>query len=881
MNAIRPFAIALVLLTAMAGGSGARAAPVGALHVPSPDWRDQVIYFLMIDRFNDGNPGNNDQSAGEFDPSDGTKYSGGDLAGIRQRLDYIRGLGATAVWITPPVANQWWSEKKRFSGYHGYWAADFMAVDAHYGTLDEYQRLSRELHAAGMYLVQDVVVNHVGNFFSYEGGWDAGDPARHFVLDPNARGRTAPTQPPFDRNDARKPDQREAGIYHWTPDIVDFSDREQEQTWQLAGLDDLNTENPVVRAALRRSYGYWIDAVGVDGFRVDTAFHAPPPYFADFMYADDPAQPGIMRVAERTGRKQFHVFGEGFGIDKPFDDRQMRKIDSYMQDNSGRALLPGMIHFPLYGSLGDVFARGRPTAQLAYRIERTMQLHRQPHLMPTFIDNHDVDRFLAGGGQAGLKQALLAIMTLPGIPTIYYGTEQAFVEQRGAMFKAGFGSGGRDRFDTQAPLYRFLREATALRRQHPLFSRGTPQVLKANAAGPGVLAWRMRHQNESALVVFNSADAPALLDRLDTGLEAGTVLQPLFSIEGDAIAGEAGEVVVGAQGRLTLQLPARAGLVLKATARKATSSKATRSDGRTAIAIAIDAGAAATVDGDFDVGGTARGVPELKLVVDGDLAAAQTVRVGRDGRWRARVDTAAMIDPEIPHEVVAWAPTAQAVSAAHAFRVQRQWTLLAEVDDPVGDDRGPSGRYAYPTDPGWSVQRPLDLHGVRVYGAGGAIRIELRMNALSKAWNPANDFDHVAFTLFLQLPGVAGGSAVMPLQNATLPGGMKWHYRLRAHGWSNTLFDAHGASATEEGRTAIPAADIVVDHAASTVSFTLPAAALGRPASLSGARLYVTTWDYDGGYRALAPIAQGHVFGGGDGAVDPLVLDDTAVIELP
>lgn len=76
-------------------------------HVASPDWRDQIIYFLMIDRFNDGDSSNNDQGTGEFDPTSDKKFSGGDIAGVQQKLDYIAGLGATTVWMTPPVANQW------------------------------------------------------------------------------------------------------------------------------------------------------------------------------------------------------------------------------------------------------------------------------------------------------------------------------------------------------------------------------------------------------------------------------------------------------------------------------------------------------------------------------------------------------------------------------------------------------------------------------------------------------------------------------------------------------------------------------------------------------------------------------------------------------
>jgi len=107
------------------------------------DWRDQVLYFAIIDRFADGDPTNNDQNAGVFDPADGSKNSGGDLRGITKRLDYIEGLGVTGLWITPPVANQWWDDEARFSGYHGYWSSDFSAVDAHYGTLDDYVALGR------------------------------------------------------------------------------------------------------------------------------------------------------------------------------------------------------------------------------------------------------------------------------------------------------------------------------------------------------------------------------------------------------------------------------------------------------------------------------------------------------------------------------------------------------------------------------------------------------------------------------------------------------------------------------------------------------------------------------------------------------------------
>lgn len=842
----------------------------GPLHVPSPDWRDQVVYFLMLDRFDDGDPRNNDQGQAEYAPDDGARYSGGDLRGVARRLDYIQGLGATAVWITPPVRHQWWNQASRYGGYHGYWARDFLRVDEHFGTLRDYRGLSRALHGRGMFLVQDVVVNHVADYFGYDDArWRADDPASGFHLQPAGDGATAPDRLPFSLNDARDPAQRDAGIYHWTPAIRDFADRRQELDFQLAGLDDLDTANPRVRRALREAYGYWIREAGVDGFRIDTAFHVPESYFDDFLHAADPAAPGMLEAARRTGRNGFHLFGEGFGTDRAFADAQARKLDAYMREGGTgpNTRLPGMINFPLYGTLGDVFARGRPTAELAHRIRSTMAVHAQPWLMPTFVDNHDVDRFLAGGDEAGLRQALLAIMALPGIPTIYYGTEQGFRGQRAAMFAGGFEAGGRDHFDARAPLYRYLQRAIALRRAHPLFSRGTPEVLAANAAAPGAIAWRMRHEGREALVVLNSARHSALLDNLDTGLAPGARLAPAFSIDGDAP-----DASVDARGRLSLVLPPRAGFVWLAGEGGSTPPPA-------AMPVTL-APAPGRASGDFAVHGTAPGRRHVDLVVDGDLSRARRVPVDARGRWSATVDTRDMVEPGIAHALVAWDGEAGVASPRHSFTVERRWDLVADVADPAGDDAGPAGRYHYPDDAGWRAHRQADLRRVRAWASGGALRVELTTAAVTAPWNPANGFDHVAFSLFLELPGREGGHRAMPLQNARLPGDMRWHYRLRAHGWSNALFASEGASDTSEGTPATPAPTIAVDAARDTITFTLPARALGDPDTLQGARLFVSTWDYDGGFRALAPRALPNAFGGGDGARDPLWMDATPPIPL-
>jgi hypothetical protein len=285
------------------------------------------------------------------------------------------------------------------------------------------------------------------------------------------------------------------------------------------------------------------------------------------------------------------------------------------------------------------------------------------------------------------------------------------------------------------------------------------------------------------------------------------------------------------------------------------------------------------VRGDFEVAGTAPGATQVRLVVDGDLARALPVPVRR-GRWRARVDTAAMVDPAVSHRLVAWVPEAGNTSAPRLFRVSRPWQVLAEADDPAGDDTGPAGRYRYPTD--WQA-RTLDLRHVRVEGSGGALRITLTMAATSTLWNPPNGFDHLAVNVYIALPGQAAETvavAAMPAQNAVLPDGLRWNRRLRVHGWSNALFSSVGAGPAADGTPTVPAAAIAVDRAANTLQFTLAPAALGG-ASLSGARVFVTTWDYDGGYRPLRAEAAGSQFGGGDGARDPLWMDASPVLRLP
>lgn len=845
------------------------ALPAGDLHVPSPDWREQIIYFAMIDRFNDGNTANNNQGSGEYNPGKSSHYSGGDLPGITDKIQYIKDLGATAVWITPPVAHQWWSKPANYGGYHGYWAENLMQTDAHFGTLVDMKTLSRALHGQGMYLIQDVVVNHMGNYFAYDPElWNPETPETGLRLESGNADGKAPSQLPFRYNNAADPNQAAMGIYHWTPDIVDYGNPVQEHNWQMAGLDDLNTENAEVRKALRQSYGFWITETGVDAFRVDTAFYVPPDYFRDFLYADDAGNPGILAVAKATGRIDFHVFGEGFAIDKPFEKRQSEKIEGYVRNRDGQALMPGMINFPLYGTGLDVFAKGQPTAQMRYRIDTMMAVHENPHLMPSFVDNHDVDRFLAGGSEAALKQNLLLIMTLPGIPVIYYGTEQGFTRQRAAMFKTGYGSDGKDHFDSATPMFKAIQAMANLRKSNKVLSHGRPTVLKDNPAGPGILAYRMQDGADQALVIFNTADSDALLDNLETGLPAGSRLHVAYSQ-----LPFKSEVMTDAHGKLSLALPGRSALVLIPDGTQT----AIRTKGGQPQISPLPA---VVTSETLSVSGTGSPGQALQLVLDGDLGHAKNVLVDGGGKWQTSIATDALMDPAIPHHLALWDPMASTASEARTFRSDKPWREILRVDDPSGDDKGRTGLLRYPDDPGWGENRQGDIERITVYQAGSALKIEVTLHSISEQWNPPNGFDHVALTAFMELPDNSGGSRIMPLQNADLPDGMQWHYRLRANGWTNALFDTRNATTDSEGTTISPSAGLHVDKGKRTISFILPAKALGNPKSLSGMKLYLNTWDYDAGYRKLSPEGGNMTFGGGS-PTDAKVLDESEPLIIP
>ncbi len=217
------------------------AAQTKAQSVSNNFWQAQSIYQIITDRFYDGDP-SNDNADGNYDPAGhrGTSVHGGDFKGIEQKLDYIKSLGATAIWISPVVLNA-------RGEFHGYAGLDFYKVDPHWGTLADLQHMIRAAHARGILVIDDIVVNHGGNLV------DSADPGYpDFKYPPDGyhlRFRNPAKQypPPFDLN-ATNPSL--TNLFHNNGFIRDYNDPTQVELGELSGLDDFRTETPYVRTQM-------------------------------------------------------------------------------------------------------------------------------------------------------------------------------------------------------------------------------------------------------------------------------------------------------------------------------------------------------------------------------------------------------------------------------------------------------------------------------------------------------------------------------------------------------------------------------------------------------------------------------------------------------
>jgi len=371
------------------------------------NWDDELIYFLLIDRFSDGKE-RTIENMQSFTHKQSYKHvCGGNLKGIIQNLNYLKELGATAIWISPIYENN-------SNSYHGYAIQDFLKVDSRFGTLDDLKSLVSEAHKLDIRVVLDVVINHTGDNWYYqgnqyptysrgrifqEGGW-------HYPDKPNPKELR-------NFNYYRKQGQiRQWDAYPETQQGDFFSLKKLKLDDSAAGLE--------VQDLMIKIYSYWIKETDCDGFRLDTVKHAgrlPVSRFCD----------GIKKYCAEIGKSDFLIIGEipmHYGEIKPF-----LETCQLVKGGNSYGGLDTAFDFPLYFVLADVIKGRKSFSYVKECIQQNKTIFSEKRLV-TFLDNHDQigaeikERIGAGLTNNMLTGALAILLFLPGIPCIYYGTEQ-------------------------------------------------------------------------------------------------------------------------------------------------------------------------------------------------------------------------------------------------------------------------------------------------------------------------------------------------------------------------------------------------------------------------------------------------------------------------
>ena len=482
----------------------------GTDSLPAPE--DQIIYQIFIDRFDDGSAANNQANPRtRYRPSDSRSFHGGDIAGIRRRLSYIRNMGFNAIWMTPHVEN--------VNNYHGYAAYNWYNVEPNFGTMDELRALVQEANALGIAIHFDLVGGHMGDIIN------SSSPGYPNYLAPPAeytlRWRGSLRYPaPFN----------DLALFHAHGHIQNYFGIEQE-IGELSGLDDLKTETLFIREEMSKVWQYWIEQTGVNGFRVDTVKHVDRRFWEHIL-------PRLRQTAAVRGvADTFFIYGEIYGADDAF-------MRPYLGDSpEGVYQFDGAVDFQYYFASNDVFARAdAPPSRIINRLlARASQLPEHHLMMPNFIDNHDVRRFMNVAGDvpgSGLSErirrlelALVFLFTAPGPPIVYYGTEQDFDGgndpfNREDMFDGLFEYGPSlgDNFRDDSARYRLIQRLSLLRNSLEPLRRGDLTPHQISSSAPGIMAFSRRTDASEVLVIINTSISQRQQNALPTSYAPQTLL---------------------------------------------------------------------------------------------------------------------------------------------------------------------------------------------------------------------------------------------------------------------------------------------------------------------------------------------------------------------
>jgi glycosidase len=404
---------------------------------PSPaDWRDQVIYFIMVDRFN--NPDSKPEHVPYDDPSYGL-YQGGSFAGVREQLGYIKDLGAGTIWLSPVLKNLPWDS----GSYHGYGIHDFLRAEPRFAkdptkADDELRALVDAAHAAGLYVIFDIVLNHTGDVFAYNGSPQA--PFSPIAMTVQWRD---------EQGEATSSDADIAMIPNPSTDALVWPSELQENMYfRRQGLSDPNGDDRIgdfdslkqmmtadrdVQRFLIRAYQYVIARYDADGFRIDTIRYLQNNLAQVFGNS-------VREYAMSIGKKNFFTFGEVLDADPETDIAKFTGRDTRMGgDINSLVGVDAALDYPLYYVLTDSVKGIRAPSVISAMYNRRKTIEQfilsshgdASRYFVSFLDNHDTKkrfRWVQPGNENfyddQLTMGIACLYCLPGIPCIYYGTEQ-------------------------------------------------------------------------------------------------------------------------------------------------------------------------------------------------------------------------------------------------------------------------------------------------------------------------------------------------------------------------------------------------------------------------------------------------------------------------
>jgi glycosidase len=552
------------------------------------DWRNEVIYQVLVDRFANGDV-NNDFHVQAGPPA---RYQGGDWKGLEDHLDYIHELGITTLWISPVVRNV--DTDADVDAYHGYWGQDLTALNPHFGDLAALRSLTEHVHALGMKIVQDVVVNHLGQVFFYDinmngkpdvyvSGTGSSSPVmRSTEFDPDFDLRGVQAQTPLgiagrapiiflhDPEISREPPKPgilgEARAYHGLGRITNFDDDTQARYGDFpGGLKDLATEIPEVRETLIDAYLHWVEEANFDGLRLDTIKHVEHEFWQAF-------SPEVRQRMRQRNKTNFILFGEAL-------DGRDDLLGSFTEPGELDSVFYFSQHFRVFH---DVFATAHDPAQqkpasaiAALWSEKNDHYGRVPQengigIPPTkalvnFIDNHDRPRFLYDSSYdlAALRNALTFLFTEEGIPCVYYGTELDFYGGNDPANREVLWTSG---FPTQGDTFRHIATLTRLRKSYEALRLGDTFVRYASnvtsgAPDAGLFAFERTGGDAGAayaLVVVNTnagQESSPPSPGMPVGAAPGTTLV-------DLLEPDHAPFVVNGDGTLAVTVPLQSSRIL-------------------------------------------------------------------------------------------------------------------------------------------------------------------------------------------------------------------------------------------------------------------------------------------------------------------------------